>query len=144
MRRSGDFNVAFPDLDKQAVAYQTASSKGTFVGEKIIHDQFFVQASPYTMTGRGSIDLGSQKIDLQGVVSVALPAEQVIKKIPIVGAFYGGSIVGIPLRVSGALEHPEISYLSPADIGAELLNVPLRVLGIPLNAIRWFIPEGVN
>jgi hypothetical protein len=54
----------------------------------------------------------------------------------------GGSLVGIPVRISGELEHPVVTYLSPADIGAELLNIPVRILGIPLGAMRLFTPRG--
>ena len=54
----------------------------------------------------------------------------------------GGSLVAIPIRVTGPLERPEITYLSPADIGAGLLNIPLRILGMPLGAMRLFTPSG--
>jgi hypothetical protein len=52
----------------------------------------------------------------------------------------GGSLIGIPIRVQGPFNRPNVSYLSPADLGAELVNIPLRVLGMPLDAIRFFIP----
>jgi hypothetical protein len=40
------------------------------------------------------------------------------------------------------LERPEVSYLSPGDVGKELLNLPMRILGAPLDAIRLFVPSG--
>jgi hypothetical protein len=141
---SGDFNVAFPDLDKQAVAYQALIAKGTFDGEKIFNDELIIQASPFTVTGQGSIDLQRQQVDLKGLVAVALPAQRVIKRIPIFGPIIGGSVVGIPLRISGSVERPKVTYLSPADLGAELLNLPLRILGTPLDAVRLFVPGNEN
>jgi hypothetical protein len=45
------------------------------------------------------------------------------------------------VRVTGELEHPHVTYLSPADIGAELLNIPLRILGMPIGAMRLFTPQ---
>ncbi len=53
----------------------------------------------------------------------------------------GGSLVGIPVRVSGALERPAVTYLSPADVGVELLSIPLRILGMPMGALRLFSPR---
>jgi hypothetical protein len=144
LNESGDFNVVFPDLDKQAIAYQMFSAKGTIDGEKILNEQIIVRASPYIITGQGSLELQSQQIDLKGLVSVALPANQVIKWIPIFGPIVGGSVVGIPLRINGSVERPKVTYLSPADLGAELLNLPLRILGTPLDAIRLFAPSGEN
>ena len=75
-------------------------------------------------------------------MSVALPVHDVIKRIPLIGAFVGGTLVGIPLRVSGRLERPDVAYLAPQDIGAELINVPLRILGSPLDALKLFVPSG--
>jgi len=43
--------------------------------------------------------------------------------------------------VAGSLENPNVSYLSPSAVGAELLNIPRRILGLPLEAIRLFTPN---
>ena len=144
LNHSGDFDISFPDLDKQAFSFQTLSAKGTIAGEKIFHDEIVIRASPLTITVQGGLDLESRQVDLKGLVSVALPANQVLKRIPIVGALVGGSLVGIPLRMRGSLEHPEISYLSLADVGGELINLPMRILGMPLDAIKLFVPDNQN
>jgi len=73
---------------------------------------------------------------------VALPVHNVIKRIPLIGAFVGGTLVGIPIRVSGPLERPDVAYLAAQDVGAELINVPLRILGSPLDALKLFVPGG--
>jgi hypothetical protein len=68
--------------------------------------------------------------------------DEVISRIPVVGSIFGGSLLGIPVRVAGPLDRPEVTYLSPADIGMEVLNMPLRILGLPLEALRLFTPAG--
>ena len=45
------------------------------------------------------------------------------------------------MRITGSLEHPDVTYLSPADVGAELVNIPMRILGLPFEAIRLFTPS---
>ncbi|HTN70915.1 MAG TPA: AsmA-like C-terminal domain-containing protein, partial [Methylomirabilota bacterium] len=144
LNRTGDFAVEFPDLNKQAFPYRLLSAKGTIDGESLFSDEVIIQGSPLTVTGQGSVNLQRRQVDLKGLVSVALPAGQVIKRIPIIGAIVGGSLVGIPVRVRGSLDRPEVSYLSAGDVGAELLNLPLRILGAPLDAIRLFTPSGEN
>jgi hypothetical protein len=96
---------------------------------------------PLMVTAQGSIDVERKQIDLKGLVSVSMPGSQVIRSIPLIGGVLGGSLVGIPIRITGSLDRPEVTYLSPADVGAELLNVPLRILGAPLDAIRLFTPD---
>ena len=54
----------------------------------------------------------------------------------------GGSLVEIPVRVTGLLECLEVTYLLSVDVGVELLNILLRILKMPLNAVRLFTPSG--
>ena len=138
---SGEFAVSFPDLDKKAFVYGLLSAKGNIEGRRIQSDEIFIQAAPFTVAGQGSFDLQEKKIDLKGLVSVALPVRQVIKRIPLLSAALGGSLVGIPIRIQGSVDRPEVSYLSASDVGAELVNIPLRVLGMPLDAIKLFMPS---
>jgi len=142
LNKTGDFNVKFPDLNKQAFPYSVLTAKGKIDGETLLSDEIVIQATPLTVTGEGSFDLQRKQVDVKGLVSVGLPANQVIKSIPIIGAVIGGSLVGIPIRISGSMERPEVSYLSPADIGGELLSLPMKILGAPLDAIRLFVPSG--
>ena len=137
---SGDFAVKFPDLNEQAFAYRMLSARGKIDGENIYTDEIIIQAAPLTVTGQGSLDLQRNQVHMKGLVSVALPTHQVIKRIPLIGAAMGGSLVGIPIRIAGSLERPDVTYLSPADIGGELLRMPMRILGMPLDAIKLFVP----
>ena len=137
---TGDFAVNFPDLNKQSFPYRLLTARGTFDGGNVLSDEIIVQASPLTLTGQGSVDLRRKLVDVKGLIAVALPAHQVIKRIPVIGDIVGGSLIGIPLRVSGSLDRPQVTYLSPADVGTELLNLPMRVLSAPLDAIRLFTP----
>jgi hypothetical protein len=139
---TGDFAVNFPDLNKQSFPYRLLAAKGRLDGERIFADEVIIQASPLTVASQGSVDLQGKQIDFKALVSVALPTYQVIKRIPIIGAIVGGSLVGIPVRINGPLARPEVTYLSPADVGMELLSVPMRILGAPLEAIKLFAPSG--
>jgi hypothetical protein len=141
LNATGDFAVIFPDLNKQTFPYRLLAAKGRLDGERIFTDEVIIQSSPFTVSGQGSVDLEGKQIDLKGLISVALATHQVIKRIPLIGALVGGSLVGIPVRVNGALERPDVTYLSPADVGMELLNVPMRILGTPLEAIKLFVPS---
>jgi hypothetical protein len=66
----------------------------------------------------------------------------VISRLPLISSILGGSLLAIPVRVTGSLERPDVTYLSPADVGTELLDLPLRILGMPIGAMRLFTPGG--
>lgn len=141
LNATGDFKVAFPDLHKQTFPYRRASVTGKIDGESIVYDEFTIEASPYTIAGQGRHDLKRGQIDAKGLVSVSMSTNQVIRSIPLIGAIAGGSLVGIPVRVTGSLDRPDVTYLPVADVGTELLNMPMRILGIPLDTMKLFTPS---
>jgi hypothetical protein len=141
LNATGDFKVAFPDLNRQTFPYRRLSVKGKIDGENIVNDEIIIEASPYTIAGQGRLDLKRRQIDAKGLVSVAMSTNQVIQRIPVIGAIVGGSLVGIPVRVTGSFDRPDITYLSAADVGTELLNMPTRILGIPLETMKLFTPS---
>ena len=144
LNNTGDFSLVFPDLDKESFPFRLISSRGTVQGTSLVNDEVTLLSSLYTIAGTGRIDFEHKQIDARGLVSVLLPGDRFIRRIPVVGSFLAGSIVGIvgiPIRMTGSLEHPDVTYLAPADVGAELLRIPVRILGLPLDAIRLFTPN---
>jgi hypothetical protein len=143
LNEKGDFNVEFPDLNREAFPFRSIRFQGTVQGMTLVNDQLVIQSSLYIVSGEGKIDLEHQQIDARGLVTVRLPGNRIIRRIPLVGSIFGigGSILGIPVRVVGPLDNPTITYLSPTDVGSELLNLPVRILGLPLEAIRLFTPN---
>jgi hypothetical protein len=142
LNRTGHFDVAFPDLDRESFPFRSISIRGYVEGLTLVKDEFIIQSSLATITGNGKIDLEHQQIDARGLVSVRIPGAGIVRRIPIFGSILDpSSLLGIPVRVTGSFEQPEVSYLSPTDVGAQLLNIPMRILGIPLEAIRLFTPN---
>ena len=142
LNSSGDFKVAFPDLDKEAFPYRLVTFKGEIDRARLVNSVITVQSNALTITGVGEFDLRQRIIEAKGLVSVSMSANRVLKNIPLIGSLLGGRLVGIPLRVTGSFDQPEVSYLAPADVGMELVNMPLRILGAPLDAMRLFTPGG--
>jgi hypothetical protein len=141
LNRTGDFNVAFPDLNNEAMPYRLISAKGRVAGQNIFAEELIIEATPYAITAQAKADLEQKSIEAKGLVTVLLPADKIIKNIPFVGSIVSGSIVGIPIEVTGTFEQPEVSYLSPAALGAEIVNIPLRILRLPLGALQIFTPD---
>jgi hypothetical protein len=140
LNHTGDFDVAFPDLHRESFPFQSIGSRGRLEGLTVVMDEVTIQSLLFTLGGNGRVDFANNTIDARGLVSVRTPGNTITGRIPVVGSILDGSILGIPVRVTGSLESPDVTYLAPADVGAELLNVPIRVLGLPLEAIHLFTP----
>jgi hypothetical protein len=139
---TGDFKFAFPDLDKETFPYRLVRVRGVIDGEVVVGEEIIVQSSWLDLSGQAKIDLARKEVDGKGIIAVLKPVDEVISRIPVIGSIFGGSFLGIPVRVAGSLNRPQVTYLSPADVGAELLNMPMRIFGIPMEAIRLFTPSG--
>ncbi len=137
---TGDFNVAFPDLNKEAFPYRFISVKGTGKRQSIFATEIIIEASPYAITAQGSADLERKMIDGKGLVTVLLPGSKLLKRTPFVGSILSGSMIGIPIEVTGPFEQPRVSYLSPAALGAEIISLPARILKMPWEALQIFTP----
>jgi hypothetical protein len=142
LNATGDFKIAFPDLDKAAFNYHLLNVKGKIDGEVLTADEIIVQSPLFNLSGQGKIDLAREQVDGKGLIAVLKPVNDVIRRIPLIGSIFGSSFLGIPVRVTGSLERPDVTYLSPKDVGTELLHLPMRILGLPLEAIKLFTPTG--
>jgi AsmA-like C-terminal region len=141
LNRTGHFDIAFPDLDRESFSFRSMSVRGSVEGMALVKDELVIQSSLLTIAGQGRVDLEHKQIDARGLVSVRVPGAGIVSRIPIFGSILDPSLLGIPVRVTGPLENPNVSYLSPTDVGAQLLNIPLRILGLPLEAMRLFTPN---
>ena len=117
LNATGDFKVAFPDLDRSAFPYRSVSAKGGIDGTKIVNGEFVIQASLLTVTAQGRIDVERRQIDVKGLVSVSMPGSRVIRNIPLIGGILGKSLVGIPVRIIGSLDRPEVTYCTETSDG---------------------------
>lgn len=141
LNASGDFKVPFPDLDRETFPYRFVGIKGRIEGKMLVVHEINVNSSLLNLSGQGKVDLERRQIDGRGLIAVLKPVDEVISRVPVISSMLSGSLLGIPVRVSGSLDRPDVTYLSPADVGAELLNIPLGILGMPLGAMRLFTPS---
>ena len=141
LNRTGDFKIPFPDLDRESFPFRSVSIRGSVEGTTLTKDELIIQSSLLTIAGHGSVDLENKQIDARGLVTVRIPGSGIFRRIPILGSVLDPSLLGIPVRVTGSLEQPAVSYLSPTDIGDMLLNIPRRIFDLPREAIRIFTPN---
>jgi len=55
-----------------------------------------------------------------------------VRKIPVLGYILGGNLVSIPVRISGNMKDPQVTFLSPSAIGSEVLGIAKRTLKLPI------------
>jgi hypothetical protein len=64
--------------------------------------------------------------------------DTIIRKIPVIRYILRGSLVAIPVQVTGKRDDPSVSVLSPTAVSSQVLGFFGRTLGAP---IRLFQPK---
>lgn len=142
LNATGDFKVAFPDLQKETFPFRLVRVTGLIDGAILVADEVVIHSAQLNLSGYGKVDLVRKQIEGKALIAVLKPVEEVLGRIPVVGAILGSSLIGIPVRISGALDHPDVTYMAPSDVGVELLSIPVRILKIPFGVIKLFTPGG--
>jgi hypothetical protein len=131
-------NIA--DLTTAGLPYDTYTVKGDIRGGTLVLDQAVLDGPSVKIVSEGSIDLNSRTCDLTLLVAPLRSVDKVIGRIPIVGDVLGGSLVSIPVKVTGSWTEPTVTPLSPSAVGESLLNGMKRTLKLPMRVIQPLFP----
>jgi hypothetical protein len=93
------------------------------------------------LVGQGEINLTNNKINLTILVAPFKTVDFLVSKIPLVGYILKGTLISIPLKVTGDLAEPTIIVLSPTAVGEGLLGIMKRTLSLPVKIIEPVIPR---
>jgi hypothetical protein len=130
-----------PDLKKEPLPYDRITIRGTLQNGKLIIKEWTIDGPTLEMTSQGEIDLASQKINLTVLVAPLKTVDRVVKAIPLVSDIFAGTLVTIPVKVQGDLKDPRVTPLSPSAVGAELLAMMKRTLGLPFKILQPLLPS---
>jgi hypothetical protein len=103
-------------------------------------DEAVLVSSTAHMAMRGSIDLGKQTFDLTVLVAPLTTVDAVVKRIPIVREILGGSLMTIPVRVTGPFDQPKVDAVPPSAVADELTGIMKRTLKLPFKIMEPIIP----
>ena len=93
------------------------------------------------LIGQGYVDLIGKKLNLTVLVAPLKTVDRVIKMTPLVGYILAGSLVSIPLEITGDYAQPKISILPVAAVGRGLMGILERTVKLPLKIIEPMMPK---
>jgi hypothetical protein len=128
------------DLRREGLPYDRLSLSGAVSGGKLQVSEGVLEGPTVKMTARGSIDLIDGALDVTLLVAPLRAVDSVVGKVPVVGSVLGGTIVTLPVGVSGTVGEPKITPLEPSAVGNELKGLMNRTLRLPRSAVRRLVP----
>jgi hypothetical protein len=116
------------------------SVRGTAQEGRVKIDEAVVSSSIAHMAATGSIDFRRQALDLTVLTAPLTTVDAAVKKIPIVREILGGSLVTVPVRVTGPFDQLKVDAVPPAAVAEELGGIMKRTLKLPFKIIAPVIP----
>lgn len=130
-----------PDLNAEGFNYNSIIIKGDLRNEIFVLQEAIIDGKTMQLVGQGEIDISNNKINLTVLVAPFKTVDYLVSKIPLVGYILKGTLISIPLRITGKLDDPNIIILSPTAIGKGMLGIMSRTLLLPVKIIEPFIPR---
>jgi hypothetical protein len=122
-------------LTGQGIDFSRFDATITFVGGTIYTDDLRSHGSALGFTGKGSVNLTKQTIDLEGTVVPAYSVNSVLGNIPVLGAILagpeGGGVFAANYRMRGSLDDPAVSVNPLATLAPGILRNIFNIFDTP-------------
>jgi hypothetical protein len=126
-----------PDLGEKGFAYNSMTVRGDVKDGSLGVRWARLDAASMNLSATGEYDFLADETNLTVLASPLKTIDTIIRKIPVIRYILRGSLVAVPVQVTGKLDDPTVFVLSPAALGSQVLGIFERTLKAP---IRLFQP----
>jgi hypothetical protein len=127
------------DIAQAGYAYQSLRIEGEIHGQTVQVRKAVLISSSFTLVCQGTISLTSKEIDLDALATPFQIQNQVLSKIPLVGAALSKPMLGVPLKITGAMDDPRISPRTTSAVTKGLMDITKDVIKLPIRIIDPFL-----
>jgi len=125
-----------PDMSKEEFVYNSITAKATIEDGKVILNEGIIDSPSMEIIGQGNVDYIRNRMDLMILVAPFKTVDWVVKKIPLVSRVLQGTLIAMPVKVTGDLADPKVSPMSASAIGSSLLDIVKRTVELPITVIN--------
>jgi hypothetical protein len=130
------FSGSVPNFRKHDFPYKSLSAQAELADGVIRLKDAYLYANSLNMVAEGTIDVGSNTLDLTVLVSPLTTVDTIVRHVPILGKILQGTLVAVPVTVRGEITDPTILPLSPKAVGSRVLGILERILKAPFQLIE--------
>jgi hypothetical protein len=133
-----------PDFKEEGFAYDEIHLRARIEGSRLRVHEYFVDGAAMKITGQGTLDLRTRQVNATALVAPLKTVDRVVSKLPLVGKILDGTLVSIPVKISGGWENPEIVPMDPRLVGTGLLEMTKRTLKLPFDILKPIAPPAAS
>ncbi|MGB7971282.1 MAG: AsmA-like C-terminal domain-containing protein [Candidatus Deferrimicrobiaceae bacterium] len=134
------FRGKVPDMVTKGLDYNSYTIRGDLRDGDFTITESVLDGKTIDVVSEGRINIDTGKCDITMLVAPFTTMNYVIGKIPLLGYILGGSLVEVPVKVSGTTADPKVSLLEPAAVGKNLLGIVKRIFLLPAELVRPLLP----
>lgn len=135
------YRGVLPDLVNEGCAYSTITAKGKIKGGALTLSETVVDGPCIKMVLNGEIDMTNKKIDLVALVAPLRTVDRIVGAVPVLNKLLDGSLLSVPVRISGDLADPWVVPLSATAVGEQILGLMKRTLKLPFTIFQPLVKE---
>lgn len=129
-----------PDLLHEGFAYNSFILNGPIRSGQFYVEQGYLDGASMGIAWEGQCDLANKTVDLVVLVAPFKTVDSILKNIPLVNKWFQGTLVSIPIKVTGPIDNPNVVPLPPSEVGKGILGFVERTLKLPLTIIQPLLP----
>lgn len=130
------FRGKVPDLMEGGLAYNQINIRVDIADSLLTIKEAVIDGASANIAGQGTVNLVTGDTDMIILVAPFKTVDALVRYTPIINDWLGGTLVSIPVRVTGAFADPTVTPLSPTAVGSSLLNLMKRTVNLPIKIIE--------
>jgi hypothetical protein len=135
------FQGKLPDMNTAGFPYKTAKIRAKLGDGKLSLDEAHINGEGMQVFGHGNVDLVNENLDLEIAVAPFKTVDTVVKHTPLIGRIFGGTLVSVPVKVTGDWSDPQVDAMDPSSVGSGLLGIIQRTVTLPVDLVQPLAPE---
>jgi hypothetical protein len=129
------FRGRTPEIGGSGFPYHSMAVRGDIHKGVFTIEKAYIGGQSLDIIATGEVDLGKQQVDLIVLAAPFSTLNWLIRNTPIIGKIMGGTLISVPVHVTGALGNPDVIFLSPTAVGSRILNILENIIKLPVDII---------
>ena len=130
------FRGKLPDLMEGGLAYESIQIQVDIEDSLLTIKQAVIDGASANIAGQGTVNLLTGETEMIILVAPFKTVDALVSYLPVINDWLGGTLVSIPVRVSGAFSDPTVTPLSPNAVGSSLMSLMKRTIGLPVKLVE--------
>jgi hypothetical protein len=130
-----------PSTKTSNLKYKVISAKGSADLRTLLFNEIVVELEQAKMVAQGTVDIQTAKINATVLVAPLQGVDKLINRVPILGRIFGGSVLAVPVGVSGTIKDPVVLPLAPGAVAGRMVDILTNTLKLPADLLNTTMPD---